>query len=353
MEKKNKTAPKYVEILTPVLSIAGACIVAFCACSAPLVASADGGYQDNPNGYNEERITAFSGCQISVDNGQGIKYATHTFPLSFSFNNTAIGDTIYQLNPTWSALLPEQTIAYSEYANTLVCRFDNLYANIYHHEPSSQNPDLRIYNPEIRSLTFNDYISLIESVALTEWGAVNPVNGSYVDNFNANLYISWSQEFYNIQTDTFEIVDILPTRLLRFGDTLPRLTTDIVNGYVERYAYTLVDNGERMLVLGDTLITVRFTAGSLFDYSQLRKPYVVFQLYEPASPVVNLSSLKRAQDFFDLKPDIIWGGEVGLFEFVDEFLTTEWFPGFSFSTLLVIMFGCLLVGAVLKIFLGG
>lgn len=318
-----------------------------------LKTSADGGYVDDWDGYKQERVTAFSGCQISVDNGQGIKYATHTFPLSFGFDNYVVGNTVYQLNPTWSALLPEQTITYTEENDVLTCRFDNLYASIYHREPSANNPDLRIYNPEIRSLTFDDYVSLLESVSLVEWGAVNPVNNSNVNDFNATLHIYWSQDFYNVQSDTFETVEIMPWRIVRFGQNLPRLTTDIVNDYIERYAYTLVENGERMLVLGDTVLKVRFTAGSNFDYTQLRKPYVTFQLYNADSPVVQLSRLKRAQDFFDLKPDIVWGGETGLFEFVGEFLTTEWFPGFSFSTLLIIMFGCLLVGAVLKIFLGG
>ena len=315
--------------------------------------SADGGYVDNTNGYKNERVTAFAGCQISVDNGQGIKYATHTFPLSFGFDNYVVGDTVYQLNPTWSTLLPEQTITYTERDGTLYCRFDNLYAGIYHHESASANPDLRIYSPEIRSLTYDDYISLIESVSITDWGAINPINGLPVDTYNARVIVSWSQAFYSVQSDTFEIVDILPPRILDFGETLPRLSTDVVNNNVSRYAYTLVENGEKMLVLGDTLLTVRFTAGTPFEYSQLRKPFITFRLYDPASPVINLTRLKRAQDFFDLKPDIVWGGELGLFEFVDEFLTTEWFPGFSFSTLLLIMFGCLLVGAVLKIFLGG
>ena len=343
---------KRLKPIMPIVLSAFALVAVFAPFTA-LKTSADGGYQDSTNGYKDERVTAFSGCQISVDNGQGIKYATHTFPLSFGFDNTVVGDTVYQLNPTWSTLLPEQTITYTEQGGSLTCRFDNLYANIYHREPSNTNPDLRIYSPEIRSLTYDDYIALIESVSLVEWGAINPIDGLPVETYNASVIISWSQAFYNVNSDTFETVDILPPRIVDFGENLPRLTTDVVNSNVSRYAYTLVENGERMLVLGDTLLTVRFTAGLPFEYSQLRKPFVTFRLYEPASPVVNLSRLKRAQDFFDLKPDIIWGGELGLFEFVDEFLTTEWFPGFSFSTLLLLMFGCLLVGAVLKIFLGG
>lgn len=48
-----------------------------------------------------------------------------------------------------------------------------------------------------------------------------------------------------------------------------------------------------------------------------------------------------------------WEGQTGLFDFVDTFFTTEIAPDFTIGTLLFLGVGGLLVGLLLKIFLGG
>lgn len=121
---------------------------------------------------------------------------------------------------------------------------------------------------------------------------------------------------------------------------------DVIESRIGNYARN-GDNGRRYIVL-DTLFLNFTTTLSPAEYIN---PIQFYIDYTPNNYKVDNNTVVLSTEKAPFA--INWNGEIGLFGFIDEFFNTELFPGFSFGTLLFIAVGGLLVGMLLKIFLGG
>lgn len=356
MEKKNKNASKTAKTLSPVLSIAGALIVAFFPVSGSLVASAETGVNPsvtNPYGYDPQDglYTPFSGAMAMFRHGNSAKYDCFTSPLWFSFGE-GFPSVLWQTN--YDRVFADELRSVSYGYNSQ----NDLYLSIsgdtsYNMDYNTESPIFRVYDYGIRAMSYENYVDLLSAVGSI---AYQVTMGGVQYNRATNVSWSWKQDFYNTTSDEWETVELGSGVTASPYAEYPLIYTNFQD-LVRPYAYNLLDpsntlDSQKMLVLGTTDFRIYNAESADLVGGYTRVIYMTLSRGNYADKVWT-SDVLYSQDLFDLDPNVVWNGDTGLLDFVNSFLTTEWFDGFSFSTLLTIMFGALLIGLILKIFVGG